>query len=186
MKHIKINKPIALAMAAGVLAAISTYADEFNPYYAGITAGGATPTSLGASYPDSRYTFGTNLGYRFNESVSAGVYFLYSQNKNERLPDASITNLHFLLTGIEGDFYSNWLKGLHAGIKIGTVWNGKIVTAYGSIKQTTEFSWGPKIGYDLNIGRNWLAGVELNSMYQAEHEYSIVNYLVSLKYGFGG
>jgi hypothetical protein len=148
--------------------------------YVSVSAGYADPTNL-----NGRFGWGGDAGFMFSNGITGSVFYRNNiateQQRDYRLDHFGLGADWSLAHSLPGA-----LGGLRGGVRAGA--STRDVSSLGNQPSTasTEFSFGPAIGYDIwNLARNFSVGAESSLFFtMGPNQYATLYVLANLKYWF--
>jgi hypothetical protein len=125
----------------------------------------------------SNFTYGVGVGYKLNPSYSLGLDYTYNTFS---VPSPLSASLSLILANFKYYFAGGFL----AGVKLGS---GMLSYSGPSAPSTTSnFAWGPSVGYDYACTTNWSIGADADLIWLSSSPVSVndLQMLASLKYWF--
>ncbi len=127
---------------------------------------------------DASFTLGAKLGYRVDPEWSAGVYGQWMHLVHEELPGGLEIDFRLWNLMAEANYH---MGALYVGVKAGLA-----ILAGDGFDTTSDFAFGPAVGYDHSLGNGNTsvfgeANVILN---QTSDAFSTINFFAGVKQRF--
>lgn len=124
---------------------------------------------------DSRFAIGARFDYEFMPNFAAGLAFQHSSKAYNRAGTIKFLNIHVVPQYV--------CNGFHGGLKIGMT--SVTGAAFGFTATSTNFSFGPSLGYDFTVAPGFAVGPEIDYLIVASSSsFQLFNLGAHLKYSF--